>query len=62
MHEKQTQRWVQTELHKDFQDFLHRTLIAISTRRYGWHKDVLFVSNVSTINAFISEIVFVESE
>ena len=24
-------------------------------RCYGWHKDVLFVSNVSTINAFVSE-------
>ena len=41
-------------------DFLPCTLIVtvmIYKRRCGWHKDVLFFSNVSTINAFISEIV-----
>ena len=32
----------------------------IYKRRYVWHKDVLFVSNVSTIHAFVSEIVFAE--
>ena len=40
-------------------DFLQRTLIVITMinkRHYGWHKDVLFFSNVSTINAFVSEI------
>ena len=33
-------------------------IIMIYKLRYGWHKDVLFFSNVSMINAFISEIVF----
>ena len=32
----------------------------IYKRRYGWHKDILFASNVSMIYAFISEIVFTE--
>ena len=32
----------------------------IYKRRCGWHRDVLFVSNASTINAFISEIVFTD--
>ena len=37
-------------------------LVMTYKRRYGWHKDVLFVSNVSAINAFVSEILFVKSE
>ena len=30
----------------------------IYKQRYGWHKDVFILSNVSTINAFVNEIVF----
>ena len=43
-------------------DFLHLTLIVLTMiykRRYEWHKDVLFFSNVSAINV---KWCFIESE